>query len=77
MLGDSIDRIKIYLNDALSTFPSIQLWLLCDKEPVGVCTIKSSDVVWSKNERECGYICNKFVYTDIKVKLNSINFNFF
>jgi hypothetical protein len=75
MLMDSIDKIKIYLTDPLSFFPSVNLWLLCDKEPIGVCTIKSTDIVWSKNKRERGYICNKLIYTDIKVKKNSKTWN--
>lgn len=65
----SIDKINEYLAEPLSVFPDVSIWFLCNKEPVGICTIKSHDLIWSKHDFRRGSICNQMVYTDIKVFL--------
>lgn len=66
-IKDSIDRLNHYLTEPFSFFPDVNIWLISDKEPIGICTIHSNDIVWSKNESEKGCICNELIYTDIKV----------
>lgn len=63
---ESISRINTYLIEPLNIFPDINLWLLSNNEPIGICTIKSNDIIWSKNVYERGIICNQLIYTDIK-----------
>lgn len=64
-----INKINDYLAEPLSAFPDVNLWLLSNKEPIGICTIKSNDVIWSVNNLERGSICNQLIYTEIKVNL--------
>lgn len=69
-IKDSLDLINQYLTEPFSLFPDVNIWLISDnnnKEPIGVCTIHSSDILWSKDDKEKGCICNKHIYTDIKV----------
>jgi hypothetical protein len=66
-IKDSIHRMNQFLAEPFSFFPDVNLWLLMDKEPVGVTTVRTNDIIWSKNEYEKGFICNKLIYTDIKV----------
>lgn len=70
---ESIARLNKYLNEPLSLFPDVNLWLLSNNEPIGICTIKSSDIIWSDESFERGVICNQMTYTDIK-SLNSNDF---
>ena len=48
--------------------------MIYNESPVGVCTIKSQDIIWSDEEECRGSICAKMIYTDIKafkiLKLN-------
>lgn len=66
-IRDCIDRIHHYLAEPFSFFPDVNLWLLSDGVPVGVCTVHSNDIIWAKNDLERGCICNQLVYTDVKV----------
>ena len=66
LMLDSINKMEVYLTEPLSFFPNVSLWLLSDKEPIGICTVETSDIIWSKYDKERGLICNKMVYTDIK-----------
>lgn len=70
---ESIARVNKYLNEPLSLFPDVNLWLLSNNEPIGICTIKSSDIIWSDKSIERGLICNQMIYTDIK-SLNAKDF---
>lgn len=63
---ESIARVNKYLNEPLNLFPDVNLWLLSNNEPIGICTIKSSDIIWSEKSIERGIICNQMIYTDIK-----------
>lgn len=63
---ESIARVNKYLNEPLSLFPDVNLWLLSNNEPIGICTIKPSDIIWSEKSIERGVICNQMTYTDIK-----------
>ena len=65
-------KIRNYIKDPLSYFPDISLWFLFNNEPVGVCTIKAEDLVWSNDPYKKGQICEKMIYTDVKV--NFFNF---
>ncbi len=40
--------------------------MLCNNQPVGVCIVKSGDVIWSEDELKMGCICAKMVYMDVK-----------
>ena len=67
-ISNCINKIKIYLNQPFSQLPDLNLWLLCNKKPIGVCSIRSSDVAWSGyDKREMGFLCNKMFYTNLKV----------
>ena len=63
----SIEKIDHLLTESISLFPDLNIWMLCKNKPVGVCTIKSHDVIWSFEDSKRGLICNKFVYIDKKV----------
>ncbi len=60
-------NINSYLKQPFCIFPDLSLYFLCNGEPVGVCIIKASDVIWSENELEMGCICAKMIYIDVKV----------
>ncbi|CAF0876645.1 unnamed protein product [Brachionus calyciflorus] len=62
----SIRKIDNYFAEPLSLFPDVNLWLLSCNEPIGICTIKSNDIIWSKQKYHKGVICNRMIYTDIK-----------
>lgn len=66
MIKNSMIKIKKYLAEPLSYFPDVNIWFLCNKEPVGVCTIKSRDLIHSSDEYKKGSICGRMVYTDVK-----------
>lgn len=66
-IRDSIGQIKNCVNEPFSFFPDVTLWLLNDKQPVGICTIRSNDIFWCKREYDRGCISNSLVYTDLKV----------
>ena len=63
----SIEKIDHLLTESISLFPDLYVWMFCGNKQVGVCTIKSHDIIWSPKDSKRGLICNKFVYTDIKV----------
>ena len=71
---DCIARLKNYLEEPFCYFPDASLWLLFNDKPVGVCTFKSEDIIWSSDENERGIISAKKVYTDIK-SLNPNDFD--
>ena len=68
-LLESVEKINNYLNEPmLSFFPDIHLWLCSGDQPVGICSnLKSNDALWSCDELKRGAICNRFIYTDVKV----------
>lgn len=66
-IRDCIDRIHHYLTEPFSFFPDVNLWLLADDQPIGICTLHSNDVIWARNVFERGCICGQLVYTDVKV----------
>ncbi len=67
---ESIEKINHYLNEPmLGFFPDIHLWLYNENMPIGICNIRSCDVLWSNDELQRGSICNQFIYLDIKVIL--------
>lgn len=45
MLMDSIDKIKVFCDEPLSSFPDINLWLLCDKQPIGICNFHTTNLM--------------------------------
>jgi hypothetical protein len=67
-------KIKRFLEEPLGYFPDACIWMLFDNEPVGVCSIKSEDIIWSPNPYKRGIISTRTVYTDIK-SLNPNDFN--
>jgi hypothetical protein len=74
IVRNCIAKIKRYSEEPLSYFPDASLWLLFNNRPVGVCTIKSEDIIWSPHEDKRGIISNQMVYTDVK-SLNPNDFN--
>lgn len=68
-ISDCLSRIKENLVEPFNYFPDINLWLVHNRQHVGVCTIKSCDVIWSKSVIEKGDICNQIIYTNIKVSI--------
>lgn len=60
-------NVNSYLKQPFSIFPYLSLYVLCDGEPVGVCIVKASDIVWSEDKLEMGSICAKMIYMDAKV----------
>ncbi len=73
IIRNSIIKIMEYAEEPLSFFPDVSLWLLFNNRPVGICNIRSSDVIWSDAKSEKGEICGKMVYMDVKVKSFKIN----
>ena len=71
-MKDSIEKLNNYLSEPVSFMPDVNLWLLADEKPIGVCTIKSNDIIWSSYDKKRGSVCNKSIYTDIK-SLNPID----
>lgn len=70
-IRDSVERLRLYVAEPFSFFPDVNLFLLSDGLPVGVCTIRSNDVIWSsRGHMERGCICNHLVYTDVKVLIS-------
>jgi hypothetical protein len=68
VIVECAERVEGLLNEPLlNFFPDIHLWLLCDSRPVGICTIKSADVLWSSNKYKIGSLCNELIYVDVKV----------
>jgi hypothetical protein len=74
IIVDCIARLKKYLEEPFCYFPDASLWLLFNDKPVGVCTLKSEDIIWSSDEYKRGIISAKKVYTDIK-SLNPNDFD--
>ncbi|CAF0895015.1 unnamed protein product, partial [Brachionus calyciflorus] len=66
IVRNSIVKIKKLLNEPFSYFPDVNLWFLFDNEPVGVCNIRSNDIIWSLDSSKKGIISAVMVYTDIK-----------
>lgn len=73
-LIESIEQIDNSLTEPLSIFPDLNLFLLSGNEPIGQCTVKSTDIIWSNDPLKKGSICNQLIYTDIKVFTNYENF---
>jgi hypothetical protein len=68
-IKDSLEEINNFLGEPFSYFPDLNIFMISDQEPIGLCKIKSHDVIWSNNHREIGSICNKMIYTNIKVRI--------
>ena len=68
-IKDSLEEIASFLGEPFSYFPDLNLFLISNQEPIGLCKIKSHDVIWSINPREIGNLCNRMIYTNIKVVL--------
>ena len=66
-IKDSLEEIANFLGEPFSYFPDLNIFLISDQEPIGLCKIKPHDVIWSSNHREIGSLCNKMIYTNIKV----------
>jgi hypothetical protein len=68
MILESVKRIESLIKEPmLNFFPDIHLWLMSNDKPVGICNIKATDVIWSENSIEKGFICKRFTYLNIKV----------
>ena len=74
IVKNCVAKIKRYSEEPLSYFPDASLWLFFNNKPVGVCSIKSEDIIWSSNEDKKGIISNLMVYTDVK-SLDPNDFN--
>ena len=74
IVNNSIEHIKKYNEDPFQLFPNINLLLLFNQTPVGVCSLKAQDLVWSKNDQEIGIHCRKIIYCDVKVNLLAFTF---
>jgi hypothetical protein len=66
-IRDTIEKIRHFSKNPVSFFPDINIWLMCNQQAIGICTIKSQDVIWSNNELKRGVICNKLIYIDFMV----------
>lgn len=72
IITESIIKIERLIKEPLlNNFPDFQLWLMNGDEPVGICNIKASEILWSHNRRKRGSVCNKYIYTSIKVNHKS------
>ncbi len=71
IVKNSIKHIRKYNEDPFQLFPNINLLLLLNQMPVGVCSLKAQDLIWSENNREIGTQCGKIIYSDIKVNLKA------
>ena len=71
IVKNSIKHIRKYNEDPFQLFPNINLLLLLNQMPVGVCSLKAQDLIWSENNREIGTQCAKIIYSDIKVNLKA------
>jgi len=72
-----VERVEELLNEPLvNFFPDIHLWMLCNNTPVGICNIKSADVLWSSEKYQKGYLCNKYIYADVIVSFLRFKFRF-
>lgn len=60
-------NVRNLLREPFNIFPDLSLYMLCNDQPVGVCIVKSKDIVWSADEQKMGCICAKMVYIDVKV----------
>jgi hypothetical protein len=68
-------KIKYFSKEPLCYFPDFHLWLIEDDvKPIGICTMKSSDIIWSENENERGLYSNRMIYTDVK-SLRKVDIN--
>ena len=74
IIKNCIAKIKRYLEEPLSYFPDASLWLLFNDQPIGVCTIKSEDIIWSPDPNKRGIISTRMIYTDVK-SLKPSDFN--
>ncbi len=66
MFKNSVYRIQKLSKEPFSHFPDMSIWLLANNEPVGVCNLRASNLIWSTDARKRGKICGKLIYTDIK-----------
>ena len=64
-------NVRNLLKEPFNIFPDLSLYMLCNDQPVGVCIVKSADVVWSEDELKMGCICAKMVYMDVKSLLTA------
>lgn len=68
IIAECVERIECLLAEPLlNFFPDIHLWLVCGNQPIGICNIKSADVIWSSNKYKKGALCNNYFYTNVKV----------
>ena len=67
--------ISQFANEPLSIFPDLNLWLFNGDEAIGLCSIKSHNIIWSNTEDERGSLCGKLLYTDIKVNIQLFYLN--
>lgn len=56
-------------------FPDMNLWLMCDGRPMGICTLDANSIIWSDLIDERGAFCGKTVYADVKVIKNKYLYN--
>lgn len=73
IIRNCIVKIRQYAEEPLSFFPDVSLWLLFNNKPVGICNIRSSDVIWSEVQSERGEICGQMVYMDVKVIIQHLS----
>lgn len=75
IIQNSMAKIRNYLKEPFSYFPDLNLWLMANEtNAIGVCNIRSEDVIWSPVAKKRGSICAKMIYTDVK-SLNSADFD--
>ena len=67
IVKNSIEHINKYNEDPFQLFPNINLLLMSNQRPVGVCSLKARDLIWSEDVREIGTDCGKIIYSDMKV----------
>ena len=66
LIKNCIVRIQQFCKEPFSFFPDISIWMLANQEPVGVCSMRACDIIWSEDLEKRGFICAKMIYTDMK-----------
>ena len=64
---NSIFAIEKMIKEPFNYFPDLNLFMLNYERPVGVCTLRSHDIIYSADEKKRGFACAKMIYTDIRV----------
>lgn len=67
LLKYDCDVIAKFSHEFFGVFPDMNLWLLNNNQPIGLCSLKAQDIFWAFDTKERGVLSARHIYLDIKV----------